>query len=171
MKKIIITIILLVCIMPLFAQRVEIYYDDPVLRVTDVPIYLFQRYCPPNNLIIIEDTSFIDYLHSEILSFKDTDDYPWYKKMPFAMIQIVYIESEYRYHVINMSHSPTSKTIDEKSGCLILDGKNMKFNKSFQSVIDQVVNYHIDKPKDSIDFKFILNGGRYLIDPYLPKFP
>ena len=73
------------------AQSVTIFYDDPVMRITEVPIYLFQRYCPPENCIEIDDTSFIKFMSSKILSFKDASDFSCYRDMPTAMIQIVFV--------------------------------------------------------------------------------
>lgn len=155
------------------AQSVTIFYDDPVMRITEVPVYLFQRYCPPENCIEINDTSFIKFMSSKILSFKDASDISCYRNMPTAMIQIVFVETDYKYHVINMSHSLTSETINKSSSCLIVDGQKKEFDESFQSIIDNIVNYHITHP--SYDFNAsmvlnqILNGVRYNIIPYLPS--
>lgn len=172
MKRYILLIVLSVCISQTFAQRVEIYYDDPVSRIVDVPVYLFQRYCPSENVIKIDDDSFANYLNTKISTFNnDTNnhDNPLYERMPYAMIQIIYIESDYEYHIINMSHSTTAETLDKKNGYLIVDGQNKVFDKSFQTIIDQIVNYHIKNPRKTINIQYILNGGKYNIDPYLPK--
>ena len=157
------------------AQDVIIYYDDPVLRVADVPVYLFQRYCPPENKIEIRDTSFTKYLSSKIRSFKDAKGMSCYRDMPTAMIQIVFIETDCTYHVVNMSHSLTSETISNNTSCLIVDGQKKKFDKSFQAVIDQIVNYHIKYPAYNVDNSFfinrLINEKRYNVEPYPPTFP
>lgn len=116
---------------PINAQSVTIFYDDPVMRITEVPIYLFQRYCPPENCIEINDTSFIKYMSLKIQSFKDASDFSCYRDIPTAMIQIVFVETDYKYHVINMSHSLTSKTINKNSSCLIVDGQKKSLMDRF----------------------------------------
>ncbi len=174
MKKSLLCWILIVFgAIPINAQSVTIFYDDPVMRITEVPIYLFQRYCPPENCIEINDTSFIKYMLSKIQSFKDASDFSCYRDMPTAMIQIVFVETDYKYHVINMSHSLTSKTINNNSSCLIVDGQKKEFDESFQSIVDHIVNYHINHPSHDFNastvLNQILNGARCNIVPYVPS--
>ena len=127
MKRVLICWILVVFgTISINAQNATIFYDDLVLRLIAVPTYLFQRYCPPKNCIEINDTSFIRYISSKIQSFKDASDISCYRSMPTAMIQIVFVETDYKYYVINMSHSLTSETINGSSSCLIVDGQKKR---------------------------------------------
>lgn len=162
-----------------FAQKVVIYYDNPSLRVIDVPTYCFHGCINgEENKIEITDTVFLSYLSKVIESMSRCDSLCCESYVWMGMIQMVFVRSPYEYDVINMTHG-LYRLNDEghysDNGCLELNGKIMKYNDEFQEVIDNIVNYHIVNKNYNINngffLKSVIDGKRFNLTPYPPSFP
>lgn len=154
------------------AQTVKIFWEDLRSYIVSEPTYLFHRYRPYENEIVVNDSNFITFISNTISSLEKCQTCKCESYIWPAMIQIIYIIDNNNYETINMTHSLTSKTLD--FGCLELNGKMMNYSKDFQEVIDEIVNYHIVNNLRSANVQVInsiLEGKRFNSHPYLPPPP
>lgn len=172
MKKKLLLLITIVAVNSGFAQKLEIYYDNPVLRIVPEPTYVFHSVLPFGNHITIQDSVFFDYVSKEVNNLSECKLYCCESEIWIGMIQLILVYDEYNYDVVNMTHSQSSKTIEQ--GCMELNGKIMEWSMDFQEIMDEIVNYHIVNTLLPIDNYFLtelMNGRRFHLDPYLPPPP
>lgn len=130
------------------AQVVKIYYGDMVSYTVPQPTYLFQKDCPSSNMVVITEAVLVKYIDSVCMNSTSCDTNIVSEVTP-GMIQMIYIKSPNKYYTINMSHSITGKTITK--GFLEIDGEVKNFILSFQEIMDEIVNYHIQFPNRNIN--------------------
>ena len=136
------------------SQIVKVYFGDLVTYTVPQPTYLFQKDCPLSNVITITEETFLKYIDS-ICTNSTSCDTNIVSEVTPGMIQIVYVKSPKKYYTINMPHSLTGTTI--KNGFLEIDGEVKNFILSFQEIMDEIINYHVQFPNSNINSKQFLS--------------
>lgn len=133
------------------AQRVEILYDkwnfDRVLFLNGLN---FQQYFPKENVIIIEDSIFVNKIFEVIKNFEKCDSC---KILRSTNAQVIFIDDSYGYDIINLFYHTNIPTEFSKFGHMELNGKPVIFNFKLQYVIEEIIKYHNIKGYSNLSSK------------------
>ena len=165
MKRFLITALLCIIFLHLYAQKAIVYYEG---GVKEYPIeyyaYQFQLLirsdCESLNNTIIIDSTFLAFLDAKIESAKKCvleGDCTWdATHKPSPMIQVVYIKDKYCYYTINLSAGW------DVENSLTIDGKSYIPDQELQDVVLEIVKYRVvyKQPISTEKIHAILKGER-----------
>lgn len=171
MKKILF-VIMHIIILPYigYAQKKIVFYTVPcVIYAVSPPIYELQQNI--NKKLEIEDSLLIEFCDEKIIQImQDTCFDCKTNTIGMNVMQIVYVQNDYQYCTINMTHSVLGKQIEIEPYCFIeINGTSYHCDTEFQVVMDEIVNYKLIKkktpPRNVI--RNIIRGQRYHPNPYI----
>lgn len=152
-----------------YAGHVLLSHYGDIFDIVPVPTYEYATTSSEREVVSIEDSLLCSFLDSIVSTALPADTCTCENVIWHDMIHIVYIKDNCKYYTINLTHYDTS--YHYRNGCLEIDGQIMQYNKNFQIVMDNIVNYIInyDPPTDELTevIHSVIRGKRFNLHSFL----
>lgn len=138
------------------SQKVQIRYDTwGINRFLALNGLDFPQYFPSENVITICDSMFVRKIFEIINNFEKCDSC---KILNSTTVQIIYIDEDYGYDIINMMYYSQFTPTYMDFGHMELNGKPVIFNPNLQYVIEEIIKYYYREEYKLIPQKKFINS-------------